>query len=358
MLAIIARIHLESTNSVKGTSTKFLFDLLSHQKSVSDKFKSAIKIAAKDFFDLFRNGPLENLSVEEIIKLSCRINSNSHAVHDPTGEVNHTIGVGMFPMVAMLNHSCSPNAVYVTGQNGDMFVRCVKPINEGEEICVSYVDLFSPKWERRGVLLSTKYFWCECCRCECNDLIDPDHYMNSIKCDKCNNGVLLPKNDGYECLECRFNCDQEFVDLKLKTIDLNNGMELYKAVMFDSAQISLQNELEKQELILHDHHYQKLSTYISLISLCTRQNDFIGGAEYNRKAIDQMVKIATDGKLGEFIPELANLYGKLGEILEIIGAGIIQGLIKCERSVEEVREEMKMAYAKSKAIRLICNGEE
>lgn len=50
--------------------------------------------------------------VEEVVELACRVNVNAHGVRDDSGS-NLVIGLGMFPLVAMVNHACRPNCTFV-----------------------------------------------------------------------------------------------------------------------------------------------------------------------------------------------------------------------------------------------------
>ena len=40
------------------------------------------------------------------------MNANAHGLRNPLGKSNGFVGFGLFPLVAMLNHDCSPNCVY------------------------------------------------------------------------------------------------------------------------------------------------------------------------------------------------------------------------------------------------------
>lgn len=110
-------------------------------------------------------------------------------------------GVALFPLCALLNHSCAPNAVMTMDQivfNGqedsasspsaDLDNGCRKPvsysatirslrdISEGEEICICYKPLgLLPSSLRQEIMLSSHDFRCQCEACrvcsDCDELL-------------------------------------------------------------------------------------------------------------------------------------------------------------------------------------------
>lgn len=92
--------------------------------------------------------------------------------------LHSSIGEGVYPCAALLNHSCAPNAILRykldSGDNvgkGKAFqppllqiVAC-RDIGKGEELTHSYVDLMLSTKERQARLLKTHGFTCECKRC-------------------------------------------------------------------------------------------------------------------------------------------------------------------------------------------------
>lgn len=99
--------------------------------------------------------------------------SNKHA-----NEALYTRLLGLYPLAAMINHSCCPNAVRVFGTlpaiNDNMhrvqgrevmIVHATAKISKGDEITWSYLPPCSPFNERRAVLSSKFGFTCQCVRC-------------------------------------------------------------------------------------------------------------------------------------------------------------------------------------------------
>ena len=100
----------------------------------------------------------------------------------PEGKRFYDRLLGVYPLSAMINHSCSPNAVRVFGRiptschpggtdfneiqgREVMIVHANKAIATGTEITWSYIPPSNPLNERRDSLLSKYGFKCNCSRC-------------------------------------------------------------------------------------------------------------------------------------------------------------------------------------------------
>ncbi|KAI8813597.1 hypothetical protein BJ742DRAFT_849434 [Cladochytrium replicatum] len=296
-----------SEASASPTSFVFVRELLAHRNACKKEWLEAVTKAAED---LREDAGVER-SVDELVTLACQINSNSHGVTDanvaPRGEQkqtdeneersaskkdkkesresgkgllgsgggapsvssNTTIGVGMFPLASMLNHSCIPNCSYVvesvyTGLEQDemrgaaavrMVVRTNRAVKEGEELCLSYVDLMLPKQERRFELLKSKNFWCNCERCEATISLEStpsdsseelitnartaaeiDLFLNAIVCARCRVDVYVPvvhedPNEPYNCRHCLHELPKSIHD----TFQENAAREVESAFEFMGA---------------------------------------------------------------------------------------------------------------------------
>lgn len=60
-------------------------------------------------------------------------------------------------MGAMLNHSCTPNAMQ-SFQGRRIIFRAMQPIAAGQEATISYVELAATRAERRAALLESYRF--------------------------------------------------------------------------------------------------------------------------------------------------------------------------------------------------------
>ena len=89
------------------------------------------------------------------LSLSCR--NPIDAVSDGICSVPDCAGVGLYPVGAMLNHSCKPNAMQ-SFQGRRIIFRAMQPIAAGQEATISYVELGATRAERRAALLESYRF--------------------------------------------------------------------------------------------------------------------------------------------------------------------------------------------------------
>jgi tetratricopeptide (TPR) repeat protein len=178
--------------------------------------------------------------------------------------------------------------------------------------------------------------------------------MDSIKCFRCERGYIFKSNS--TCIECATSISQQEFDQVLEQVNIQNGMDLYKAGMFDSALIELLKIASIGNQVLHPHHHILLNVYVNLISLHSRVNKFQGAEEYCVKAIEQMKWIAGDAKMGLYNMELANLYEKHGELLEILAEATKAGILDVSRSVESLLEQSKEQYSMASEIHKVLYG--
>ncbi|XP_071238214.1 N-lysine methyltransferase SMYD2-A-like isoform X2 [Salvelinus alpinus] len=89
------------------------------------------------------------------------VNCNGFTIEDE--ELSH-LGSAVFPDVALMNHSCSPNVI-VTYKGTEAEVRAVQDIQPGDEIFNSYIDLLYPTDDRNERLRDSYFFTCVCNEC-------------------------------------------------------------------------------------------------------------------------------------------------------------------------------------------------
>lgn len=102
-----------------------------------------------------------------------RFRANNFGVTDSMVRV---VSSAVYPLVALLNHSCAPNCLlrYDLGSSSVskheppvMEIVAAREISKGEELTHSYVELVSPMHSRRASLRDIFRFDCQCLKCSC-----------------------------------------------------------------------------------------------------------------------------------------------------------------------------------------------
>ncbi|RKP36183.1 hypothetical protein BJ085DRAFT_27159, partial [Dimargaris cristalligena] len=173
------------------TPIRFLADLPTRRETFEDDWMTTVSAAVTDFIAALPEELKPLASNDKIIDLACRINIFAHGFSN-TRSRNTNECVGLFPMIGhFFNHSCEPNCLLVSKDDGCVAVRTLKNVEAGQELTVSYVDLFQPREQRRRDLLVNKHFWCECRRCNALLSNSIDRFMDGLLCRRCKNGVMV-----------------------------------------------------------------------------------------------------------------------------------------------------------------------
>ncbi|KAF8960017.1 hypothetical protein BDZ97DRAFT_1355582 [Flammula alnicola] len=110
-------------------------------------------------------------SAADLVDLISRLTTNTFTVSTPALE---PLGACVSPAVALINHSCDPNAVVVFPRAGGestkdeeplMQVIALKHIAPDEEILTAYIDTTLPREKRQKILKETYHFTCQCTLC-------------------------------------------------------------------------------------------------------------------------------------------------------------------------------------------------
>uniref|UniRef100_A0A6T1NQ31 SET domain-containing protein n=1 Tax=Alexandrium monilatum TaxID=311494 RepID=A0A6T1NQ31_9DINO len=114
--------------------------------------------------------------------------------------------MAFFGSAAKFNHSCCPNAFADSSRN-DCVVRALRDIDEGEEVCISYVPI-SESRARRQDILGTGGFACMCKRCEAEKDSDA-MVVVPCQCGKFNFSLEKATRMFQNCEECYASFDRE-----------------------------------------------------------------------------------------------------------------------------------------------------
>ncbi|XP_037932393.1 SET domain-containing protein SmydA-8-like [Teleopsis dalmanni] len=94
---------------------------------------------------------------------------NTNSFEAPCRVGPHEILVrGLFPLTAVMNHECTPNASHYFDNGQVATVRAARFIPKGTEITTTYTKILWSNLTRNIFLRMTKHFECNCYRCNDN----------------------------------------------------------------------------------------------------------------------------------------------------------------------------------------------
>ncbi|KAF7324115.1 hypothetical protein MKEN_00633900 [Mycena kentingensis (nom. inval.)] len=141
----------------------------------------------------------------ELAQIVAKFTTNTFTLSSPDLT---PLGACVSPPVALINHSCQPNAVIVFpgsksgGKEPIMQVVAIRPIREGEEarvILTAYIDTTLPTELRRQALKETYSFDCDCSLCREAEAADP---RASVWCPKRCGGLCRMPTDENPLSRC------------------------------------------------------------------------------------------------------------------------------------------------------------
>ncbi|XP_065365042.1 SET domain-containing protein SmydA-8 isoform X2 [Calliphora vicina] len=132
---------------------------------------------------------------------------NTNAFETPCKVGDHeTLLRGLFPLTAVMNHECTPNASHYFGKTCMVLVRAARFIPQGGEITTTYTKILWSNLTRCIFLRMTKNFICDCVRC--NDNTENGTYLSALFCREQNcKGIVIPvqtktMQPDWRCLKC------------------------------------------------------------------------------------------------------------------------------------------------------------
>ncbi|CAA7268850.1 unnamed protein product [Cyclocybe aegerita] len=183
-------------------------------------------------------------SAADLVDLVSRFTTNTFTISTPTLT---SLGACVSPLIALINHSCDPNAVVVfprvssKDQEPLMHVIALKPIEPNQEILTAYVDTTLPRDVRQKMLRETYHFTCRCQLCtpppECP--LDLREAMFCAK--KCGGMCLVPTeaNSLTRCTKCKSPVKD--TDAVLDAIRVGQeALDKAEALQFSNPQKSIQ----------------------------------------------------------------------------------------------------------------------
>ena len=107
--------------------------------------------------------PARRMVPDRLAKLVSRVHTNLYGVVDQAGL---QYGSGLYSRAGSLfNHSCAPTAC-VSFLGRTWRLHTLRPLRAGEEVSVSYSEVYASRSERQAAVQAKKGFKCACSRCK------------------------------------------------------------------------------------------------------------------------------------------------------------------------------------------------
>ncbi|BES93949.1 set and mynd domain-containing protein [Nesidiocoris tenuis] len=117
--------------------------------------------------------------------------------NDPQSWKSNFVGAGLFPTLALFNHSCDPSIIRYF-ERSKVVVRAIKNIRNGEHIFENYGPIFTQtsRNERQKTLKNQYWFDCSCEPCTRNwptiDRMDTSSLRFHCDNSECDNVIVVP----------------------------------------------------------------------------------------------------------------------------------------------------------------------
>lgn len=117
-----------------------------------------------------------------LVQLFLKMQKNNFQVVD---ENFRSLGSAVFPVGALLNHSCQPNCILMYQYDAEALcfvqhIRTLRRIAEGEELTHSYIDSGLVTNDRQSRLYQQFEFICSCSRCVRVSASCPDQILQGV----------------------------------------------------------------------------------------------------------------------------------------------------------------------------------
>ncbi|KAL6863825.1 hypothetical protein ACP4OV_016728 [Aristida adscensionis] len=304
-LGLVSSDSISHSNRIGGLSASGIEKTLEDGEEIAERMlegsllmSSARKSTAETAVSLSDGHKVESMALWAVI-------TNSVEVQVSEGQA---MGIAVYgPSFSWFNHSCFPSASYrfvlawdedftshkskssvvpankgvvadewlgwqygedhsnpVTCKYGPrVIVRCIKPINRGDEVCIAYIDLLQTREARRTDLWSKYKFICSCKRC----IASPEPYVDRIlNCDardlnKPEDAATGPAVDDLDHILQQAISEYSFGD------DPKSCCDIIESMLFQHLMSDLQHqELSGRKYTLHPLHHICLTAYMTLAS--------------------------------------------------------------------------------------------
>ncbi|KAG7208615.1 hypothetical protein KM043_014822 [Ampulex compressa] len=186
----------------------------------------------------------------------------------------------LYPTVALMNHSCVSNTCHsVSPTDYRIRLRTTVKVHEGNELYGSYTHSLLPTMSRREHLLEGKHFACACPRC--SDPTELGTHMSSMKCNKCDNGIVLPldsldPDSAWKCTHCEFSTSGQAVRKVFNIIQAEvDAVEAISGADGADAIEARETVMRKYRSVLHPRHAFNTMLRHSLTQMYGRVEEYL-----------------------------------------------------------------------------------
>ncbi|CAK9831508.1 SET domain-containing protein SmydA-8, isoform A [Anthophora retusa] len=186
----------------------------------------------------------------------------------------------LYSTVALMNHSCVSNTCHtISPVDYRIQVRTTIKVPPGGELYASYTHSLLPTMLRREHLLEGKHFACACARC--SDPTELGTHMSSLKCNKCDNGIVLSldsldPDSMWKCTHCEFTTKGPAVRKVLQIIQADvDAVEAISGAEGADAIQERETIVKKYHSVLHPRHAFLTMLRHSLTQMYGRVDEYL-----------------------------------------------------------------------------------
>ena len=235
----------------------------------------------------------------------------------------NTFGIGLFPLLSMMNHSCDPNVmVKFNPCTKTAEIRALRDIKQNEQLFINYTDITVPKFMRQQALKKDYCFECKCTFCDNKSNVNEQLCIDlcCVKCGDILDGCLV---DVYQCKNKK--CGKKYAKYKLRQIVDDTESEYYEikkdVEAVESGIYIKKTNLLKQcndcllriDKIVGKYHWLRISLLKIKEKLQLNLNDFEGCYESNVLILEFYEKW-----LSPYSPYLGIQYCLTGKLLNYL----------------------------------------
>ena len=194
------------------------------------------------------------LGIEHVQNMFALVLTNSLTIYTSTFD---PLGICVDPIAAKANHSCDPNCVIVW-EGPSLRFRTMRPIKEGEEIFISYIDASQPYSRRQHELKEKFYFTCECAKCQLKwsgsadkflkDPVPKGNYGGQLAMKETREDIAVPASN--EMMLGKAEEDADYLGSKKSYINGLLGLRMAQKIAYQSYKVAGQaDELDHMRLL-------------------------------------------------------------------------------------------------------------